>query len=95
MAQQTSKSTKQAPKEPKPAEAAPKDQAAEDLEALKRSEAAKKAAVTRAANERRDAATLALYGHLRHTLGAEVSIDHARQIVETVEKALTPPEEGE
>lgn len=69
----------------------PKAETPDDAEAAaKRSEAAKKAAVTRAQNQRTAQAAEDLHKHLRNTVGAEVSIDQARQIVDMVATALNP-----
>lgn len=86
--QKPASKSKAAEDKPQEAPAAAEEQVTEE-EAQKRSEEA----VTRAANARKEAAALELYGHLRHSIGAEVSIDHARQIVEMVETALAPEED--
>lgn len=71
--------TETAPEEPK---LTPEEEAAA---AEKRSEAAKKGAATRAANQAQAELVEDVYKHLRHTVGAEVSIDQARVIVEMVQ----------
>jgi hypothetical protein len=63
------------------------DAAAEEDAAAKRSEAAKKGAETRAANQKQAAIIEDLYKHIRHTVGAEISIGQAQQIVEMVQNA--------